>query len=320
MTGLPVTTSTDALGLYSCTVSYGWSGTVTPTKAGFSFSPSSTSYSSVTSDQTNQNYTGAQQTFTISGYVKTAAGAAIGGVAMTGPPGARITDASGYYLCAVSYGWSGTVTPAKEGYSFSPTSISYSSVGADQENQDYTGTLQRYTISGYVKTASGAAIGGVAMTGLPVATNTDTSGFYSCMVSYGWFGKVTPTKAGYSFSATSISYSFVIYDLTNQNYTATALTGLQENPGLGPTSYELKQNYPNPFNPSTTIGYALPKTAFVSLRVFTALGQEVASLVNKQEEAGQFHVVWIANVPSGIYVYRLKAGEFVMTKKMVLLK
>jgi hypothetical protein len=87
-----------------------------------------------------------------------------------------------------------------------------------------------------------------------------------------------------------------------------------------PVKFSLAQNYPNPFNPSTTISYSLPKTAFVSLRIFNTLGQEVATLVNEQKEAGYYQVRWNAVVPSGIYFYQLQAGEFVETKKMILLK
>jgi hypothetical protein len=87
-----------------------------------------------------------------------------------------------------------------------------------------------------------------------------------------------------------------------------------------PTEFYLGQNYPNPFNPSTIISYSLPKTAFVSLRIFNTLGQEVAILANEQKEAGYYQATWTANVPSGIYFYRLQAGEYVETKKMILLK
>jgi polyhydroxybutyrate depolymerase len=98
--------------------------------------------------------------------------------------------------------------------------------------------------------------------------------------------------------------------------TATKVTS----PNTVPTRYSLDQNYPNPFNPSTTISYDLPKAANVTLKVYNTLGQLVASLVDEHKEAGSYQVQWNANVPSGIYFYRLQAGEFVETKKMILLR
>jgi flagellar hook assembly protein FlgD len=82
----------------------------------------------------------------------------------------------------------------------------------------------------------------------------------------------------------------------------------------------MSQNYPNPFNPSTTVQFAIPRASHVTLKVFDALGEEVATLITQQLGTGYFTVKWQANVPSGIYFYRLQAGEFVETKKMILLR
>ena len=87
-----------------------------------------------------------------------------------------------------------------------------------------------------------------------------------------------------------------------------------------PTEYSLCQNYPNPFNPGTTIQYYLPKSADVSLGIYNTLGQLVAILVNERKDAGSYQVEWNANVPSGIYFYRLQAGEYLETKKMIFLR
>ena len=85
--------------------------------------------------------------------------------------------------------------------------------------------------------------------------------------------------------------------------------------------YILSQNYPNPFNPTTTIEYTLPRSGDVSLIIHNIAGQEVIRLVNKNQNEGNHTVTWNAsNVASGVYIYRLQAGEFVQTKKMVLLK
>ncbi|MBU1936244.1 right-handed parallel beta-helix repeat-containing protein [bacterium] len=88
-----------------------------------------------------------------------------------------------------------------------------------------------------------------------------------------------------------------------------------------PASYFLAQNYPNPFNPTTTIRYDLKQTADVSVKVFNLLGQEIATLVQGRIPAGTHDVVWDAtDLPSGIYFFQMAAGDFVQTRKMVLLK
>jgi hypothetical protein len=88
-----------------------------------------------------------------------------------------------------------------------------------------------------------------------------------------------------------------------------------------PQNYALDQNYPNPFNPATKITYAVPQNSFISLRVFDILGNEVQTLVNETKNAGTYTVSFdAASVPSGVYFYTLEAGNFVSTKKMVLIK
>ena len=89
----------------------------------------------------------------------------------------------------------------------------------------------------------------------------------------------------------------------------------------GVKKYELIQNYPNPFNPSTIIRYAIDSRQFVSLKVYNLLGKEVATLVNENKEAGNYLVNFNASyLSSGIYIYKLQAGEFFQTKKMTLVK
>lgn len=89
----------------------------------------------------------------------------------------------------------------------------------------------------------------------------------------------------------------------------------------GPTEFKLEQNYPNPFNPTTTIQYQLPQDSKVILKVYDILGSEVAALVNEEQEAGYKEVKFDAiNIASGIYVYRLQAGDYISSKKMMLLR
>jgi hypothetical protein len=91
--------------------------------------------------------------------------------------------------------------------------------------------------------------------------------------------------------------------------------------GLIPKVFALSQNYPNPFNPMTTIKYDLPKDARVTLTIYDLLGRRVATLVDEEQRAGYRSVAWNgANVASGVYLYRIQAGEFTQTRRMLLLK
>ncbi len=88
-----------------------------------------------------------------------------------------------------------------------------------------------------------------------------------------------------------------------------------------PTRISLSQNFPNPFNPTTQINYALPQDAKVRLDIYNLLGQKVATLVDRKQQAGYHSVRWDASsFASGVYFYRLQAGDFVETKRMILLK
>jgi len=85
--------------------------------------------------------------------------------------------------------------------------------------------------------------------------------------------------------------------------------------------FQLYQNYPNPFNPNTTIKYQIPELSLVTVRVYNVLGNKIATLLNEEKPAGNYEVEFYANgLPSGIYFYKLIAGSFVETKKMLLLK
>ncbi|MBS1493262.1 MAG: T9SS type A sorting domain-containing protein [Bacteroidetes bacterium] len=88
-----------------------------------------------------------------------------------------------------------------------------------------------------------------------------------------------------------------------------------------PASYSLAQNYPNPFNPTTTIKYSIPNDGLVQIKVYDISGKEVMNLVNENKTAGNYEVKFNgANLSSGIYFYRINAGEFVQTKRMMLVK
>lgn len=93
-----------------------------------------------------------------------------------------------------------------------------------------------------------------------------------------------------------------------------------------PTEYALAQNFPNPFNPTTVISYSLPDNQQVALDIYDVTGRLVTTLVNREQEAGRYRIQWDgrtaagAGVASGLYIYRLRAGSFVQTKTMMLVK
>jgi len=98
------------------------------------------------------------------------------------------------------------------------------------------------------------------------------------------------------------------------------LVSVPDQRGL-PLAFSLKQNFPNPFNPATTIRYELPKTSRVKLKIYNLLGQDVAVVVDESKPAGKYEVHFDgANLPSGVYFYRLSAGEFVEIKKMLVVR
>ncbi|MFA3784083.1 kelch repeat-containing protein [Melioribacteraceae bacterium 4301-Me] len=114
-------------------------------------------------------------------------------------------------------------------------------------------------------------------------------------------------------SATNICYS----------YDPDGVDGVEEEKESIVRDFRLYQNYPNPFNPGTTIEYVLPKESFVNLTVYNSLGEKVAILVNEYQRNGKYKVRFTANVKnlaSGIYFYSLRAGNNVITKKMILLR
>jgi hypothetical protein len=103
-------------------------------------------------------------------------------------------------------------------------------------------------------------------------------------------------------------------DLTTPDY-------VYKGTGAMPAAFSLSQNYPNPFNPATSFSYDLPKASHVRLEVFNVLGQKVATLVDAMQSAGVYNAEWDASAhASGVYFYRLNAGNFTETRKMLLLK
>jgi hypothetical protein len=206
-------------------VNAGWSGTVTPAKANFSFTPSNRSYSNVSADKGGENFTAISMLVTISGSVRTPAGDGIQGITLTlsNGQGSVTTDDGGNYARQVPASWLGTITPNQSDTPFSPPSRNITNV-VNRAGLDFT-RLDNPTISGQVKTSDGLPIEGVMMIfssgGGTVLTDAD--GNYSMTVRYGWSGVATPANVGYLFTPTRHIYNNVILDKAGENFAGKSL-------------------------------------------------------------------------------------------------
>jgi hypothetical protein len=188
----------------------------------------------------------------------------------------------------------------------------------------------------YLSTNNGTSWNAVASTGLaPWSANLAVSGTNLFAGNYG-SGVFLSTNSGTNWIAVNNGLTdtlVVALAVSGTNLFAGGLGGgvwrrpLSEMVSVGeptggvPVAFSLHQNYPNPFNPSTTIKFELPRTSHVNLSVYDILGREVAVLVNERKDAGVHEVKFDgSNLASGVYLYRLHAGDFVASKRLVLLK
>jgi hypothetical protein len=140
------------------------------------------------------------------------------------------------------------------------------------------------------------------------------------------YGETTRIKFGLGVGILMETFELLVEDtlvgarVDDRSYgTLTSVQWAREN--VSPRDFDLRQNYPNPFNPSTMISYDLPTRSHVTLKIFNLLGQEVATLVNGEVEVGRHQANWKAGrLATGVYLYQLKAGGYVETKRMLLIK
>jgi hypothetical protein len=238
-----VNTVTDANGYYEFTVEYGWSGVVAPQKDGFIFEPNSNTYTNVTQNYTDVNYTAELLTFVITGHVfgpdhitpisDVNMSAENGGGPWTSKYGGGTskTDVNGYYEIIVDYNYTGKVTPAKYAYAFEPNSAPYTNVLANRAEQDYIGMLMIFKITGHIKNDCNLPIAGAlvsANNGCGQGT-TNAEGLYEIWVDYAWSGTVAPEKQYHTFAPAAIDYVEVLADNSGQNYTANNMYDLDCN-------------------------------------------------------------------------------------------
>ena len=129
----------------------------------------------------------------------------------------------------------------------------------------------------------------------------------------GTLGQPAIGPAGNSDNAQQAGFWYTTFELV------TSVEQIEDD--LLPTEFRLEQNYPNPFNPSTTIQFAVPKNSHVTINIYDILGREVATLIDDEYQPGRYKVVFEAGqIASGLYVYRIQAGDFLQTRKLMLLK
>jgi len=128
------------------------------------------------------------------------------------------------------------------------------------------------------------------------------------------------SSAGIPFAGSSTNGTSSIVSGFLTNYSI-IITDIEQDYQIIPAVFKLDQNYPNPFNPSTIINYQIPEEGFITLKVYDIIGKEVKTLVNENKTAGSYNIKFDASdLASGIYIYQIRANNFVHSRKMMLLK
>jgi endo-1,4-beta-D-glucanase Y len=205
--------------------------------------------------------------------------------------------------------------------------------GADQTSNIHGDSISADTID----VQNGWNLIGSVSSAVPVASisslppNISTSNFFAYDGGYAVSGTIVPgwgywVKASQSgklilSSSSMASAASTIVIIPTSEQPPPPPERVSTRPGTKPEQFSLEQNYPNPFNPSSTISFAIPKQAQVRLEIFNVLGRLIATLLNEEKAPGRYSVIWEAGrVTSGVYFYRIRAGDYVQTRKAILLK
>jgi len=159
-----------------------------------------------------------------------------------------------------------------------------------------------------------------------LVSGTNINGIFEGTVTFPQFSAAGDWTVGWIYLSDYLNNSTYYHtpDLVNSNFptilnVSSTSTNVSDN-GLS-FSFMLKQNYPNPFNPITKISYSIPQINYVTIKVFNLLGKEIVTLVNEEKAIGNYEVEFdCGNITSGIYFYRMQAGNFSETKKLILLR
>ncbi|MDP3829685.1 MAG: T9SS type A sorting domain-containing protein [Ignavibacteriaceae bacterium] len=153
-------------------------------------------------------------------------------------------------------------------------------------------------------------------------SNTNQTGFIWKNIGFVKGNGTSNIIRDYKFTDYNLLNGYYLYRLKqidfsgNSNYSKTVEVDI-----MNPASYLLEQNYPNPFNPTTTISFQIPSEEFVTVKVYDVLGKEIKTILNEIKKAGVYEIPFNGSeLSSGLYVYRITAGNFISEKKMILLR
>ncbi|UII27514.1 T9SS type A sorting domain-containing protein [Fulvivirga maritima] len=250
------------------------------------------------SSSTTVNYI-IKEGIAISGMITDVADQPLENVELQGFDEPVFTSAAGYYEAHVLEGWSGEVIPVKEDYLFSPESQEYNNLQSSLQDQDYQAEyIGSYTISGVISTAE-SGLGEVLINGFTNEIYTDDVGYYSVEVPYDWNGTLTPELDGFSFEPTSRTYEQLTANLSNEDYQAYHITGVE-----GRDAVQLLTVYPNPS--STSVTFMLSDAHFNDgiIEVYNTHGKKCGT-IKVETDTSRYEWKGAEQTPAGIYYAKL---------------
>jgi hypothetical protein len=303
VTGFPENVYTNDFGYYIAQVPARWTGTIASVFDGYQFNPDAIVFTEVTSDRSDQNFTvrKAGAVYVI-GKVKKENGEPFIDATLNGFPETTRIDAAGNFFGEVPLGWTGTITPVGTGFSFVPDKIKVDNLQSDLLNQILVASpvsvVPKYTLSGLINDSFGSPVEGISFTGLPSEIKTKADGSYQLELAAGWSGIITPVSQKYFFTPTHISISNISSPLNDQNFTASIVTGVDE-------QEKLFSVYPNPSEDGRIQIISNPKAEII---ITTYTGLTIGS--------GNSDTFKIFQLPSpGIYfVRRIEQNKQTMAK------
>ncbi len=247
--GFPQEISTNELGYYFAEIPAGWQGIITPVFNGYQFNPSAILISQVNSDRSDQNFTIRKAgTVYVVGKVKKENGEPFIDATLNGFPETTRIDATGNFYGAVPAGWTGTIIPEADGYTFTPDRIQVNDLQGDLLNQVFIASPipvnTNYVISGKITDQSGSPMGSISLAGLPTEVKTNTDGSYQVELPTGWSGSITPVSEKFVFAPAFIAINSISSPLRDLNFISSIITGVDG----GDEYFSI---YPNPSNDGT---------------------------------------------------------------------